>query len=343
MSEQTAPRHVLVTGATGFIAQHIVRQLLDAGHHVRGSVRNSAKADAFRATLSDLVAPEAMDRFETVRLDLESDEGWDAALEGMDVLMHTASPFPMVQPSDEMEAIRPAVEGTKRALLAAARAGVKRVVLTSSVVSIAVRDRAPGPMTFTEDDWSETTGKAATPYAKSKTLAERAAWELAKDHALDLTTINPALVLGAPLGGDYGTSVALIERVMAGKDPMMPRLGFSVVDVRDIAAMHVAAMERPAAIGKRFIGASEFFWFADVAQVLEDAMPDRKFRKPVAPDALIRLLSIFDKSLRGILPALGREDRFDTTQTQEVLGINFRGGREMIAETGQALVALGKG
>lgn len=337
------PRHVLVTGATGFIAKHIVLDLLEAGHRVRGSMRNTRKAEAMRETLRQhLRDPQALDRLDFVALDLEKDAGWDAALDGVDVLMHTASPFPITQPKDEMDAIRPAVEGTRRALEAVARNGVQRVILTSSVVAVSVQDRPKGARTFSEADWSDTEARAATAYAKSKTLAERTAWEIAEEHDLHLTTINPALVLGPPLDGAYGSSIGVIERAMKKSDPMLPQFGFSVVDVRDVAAMHVAAMEREASIGRRMIAAAEFMWFSGVVEVLDAAFPERKLRRPLAPDALLRVLALFDRSLQGIVPMLGREDRFDASPARDVLGVTFRDAPTAVRAAGERLVALGK-
>lgn len=342
-SDVAPSKRVLVTGATGFIARQIILDLLEAGYTVRGSIRSAKKAQGLRETLqSTLSDPVAITRLEFCELDLEQNLGWDAALTQVDVLMHTASPFPMVQPKDPQKAIRPALEGTRRALEAAARNGVRRVILTSSVVSIAVRERAPGPMAFSETDWSETEGKAATPYALSKTLAERRAWEIAEAEGLQLTTINPSLVLGPPLDGTYGTSIKVIARLMARTDPMLPRLGFSVVDVRDVSAMHLAAMERADSIGRRFIASAGFMWMSDVAQVLDQAFPGRKLQRPVAPDLALRALALFDSSLKGIVPLLGREDRFDTSAAQEVLGITFRDARAATVAAGQRLVDLGR-
>ncbi|MEL6798654.1 MAG: NAD-dependent epimerase/dehydratase family protein [Pseudomonadota bacterium] len=201
------PQTVLLTGVTGFIAKRIALDLLNAGHTVRGSLRSAARADEVRDALRPhLTDPTALNRLSFVELDLNSDTGWDAALQGTDALMHTASPFPMAQPKDENDIIRPAVDGTLRALRAAQKAGVTRVILTSSVVAIEATDVGTRP--YTPDDWSDPTHPKSNAYYKSKTLAERAAWDFVANHPeMQLTTVNPALVLGTPMDANYGTSL----------------------------------------------------------------------------------------------------------------------------------------
>ena len=251
----SSAEHVLVTGASGFIAKHVVRELLDAGYRVRGSVRSAARrqevADAVRPNLAD---PADLDNRLTC-VDLERDEGWDEAMEGVDVLMHTASPLPFEQPDNEEEIIRPAVDGTLRALKAAHRTGVKRVIMTSSSAAIANGELEPGREAHDERDWTDLSDPRATPYVKSKTLAERAAWDYVEKNApeIGLTTINPVFVLGPPLDGTLGTSMKVVQRLLRAKDPMLPNFGFATVDVRDIAAMHVKALARPETVGRRLI------------------------------------------------------------------------------------------
>ena len=222
---------VFVTGASGFIAKHILVKLLNAGFDVVGSVRRLDRVDeicnAVRPHLNGPVDLSAKLRF--VALDLAKDDGWAAALQGADVLMHTASPFPMSQPKDEDDIVRPAVDGALRALKAAQAAGIKRVVMTSSTVSIMSKDLAPGQTEFTEADWSDTNHPTINPYGKSKTLAERAAWDFITNHApdMELTVINPGFVLGTPLDKHFGTSIKVIKRLLDATDPMLPQFGFS--------------------------------------------------------------------------------------------------------------------
>lgn len=327
------PRTVLVTGATGYIAKHIVLQLLDAGHTVVASARRLDRAAELRTALAPhLDDPASLDRLRIVALDLTRDDGWPQAMEGVDALMHTASPFPMVQPRDAEEVIRPAVDGTLRALGAARRAGVSRVVLTSSIAAIMGGDLPPGRNAFTEDDWTDTAHPVATPYVKSKTLAERAAWDFTRAEApgIALTTINPGFVIGPPLDRNYGTSIQAIERLLQAKDPMLPRFGFCVVDVRDVAAMHVAALERPDTAGKRYIGAERFMWFQEMAAYLRTVFPDRRIVTRGAPDFVVRLLALFDPSIRTIVPTLGRRDEVSNARARADLGIAFRSAEEAL-------------
>jgi dihydroflavonol-4-reductase len=334
------PQVVLVTGASGYIAKHIVHRLLAEGHAVRASVRNARRsAEVFEAATQDLADPSAAERFSVVELDLEADAGWKEALAGADALIHTASPFPLVQPKNPDDLIRPAVDGTMRALRAARSAGVRRVVMTSSVVAVTRTTLPAGRNRYDERDWSDL-GGPISPYGKSKTLAEKAAWAFVETDGkgMDLTTINPGFVLGPPRDRRFGTSLGVIKRMLSGKDPAVPRVGYPVVDVRDIAAMHVAALTRPQASGKRILGASEFLWFSDMAQALKQAFPDRKIATRVAPDLLMRVIGLFDASVATILPELGQRAEVDNGRAREILGIDFIPARTSVVESARFLV-----
>src|SRR6056297_2828351 len=238
---------VLLTGITGFIAKQIAHDLLARGYNVRGSLRSAGRADEVRAA----VGPEGLDRLEFVELDLTADSGWAAAMEGADALIHTASPFPLGQPDDELELIRPAVEGTRRALRAAQTAGVRRVVLTASMVTVIHKDHAPGHV-FGPEDHSDPDHATITAYGKSKTLAERAAWTFVEEHPeMRVTTIHPGLVAGEPRDAQYGTSLTVVERILSAKDPMQPDIRFPVSDLGDVSALHVAALEQQESAGSR--------------------------------------------------------------------------------------------
>ena len=335
------PQSVLLTGITGFIAKRIARDLLEAGHTVRGSLRSLDRADEVRAAVrAHLPDADALDRLSFVELDLTRDAGWPEAMAGVEALIHTASPFPMVQPKNEDEIIRPAVDGTLRALRAAQDAGVTRVVLTSSVVAIEANPKV-GRALLTEADWTDVTHPRATAYYRSKTLAERAAWDFVAAHPeMQLTTVNPALVLGAPLDGAFGTSLQLIERIMGGKDPMQPDVGFGVVDVADVSAMHVRALERPETAGKRYIASGESVTIPEIARHLAGRYPDRKIATRTAPGLVLRALSLFDPSIRSILSAIGVLPRFDTARAREDLGIDFTDWRTAVDRAADAVVAL---
>jgi dihydroflavonol-4-reductase len=338
------PKHakVLITGASGYIAKHIVLQLLQGGYKVRASLRSPGRADEVR----DAVRPHLADGFdlnshlEFAILDLERDDGWTEALAGVDALLHTASPFPLVQPKDPAELVRPAVEGTLRALRAANAAGVDRVVVTGSIASIANRELPQG-RPFDESDWSRPDYPTTTAYALSKLEAERAAWKYVEEHApsLQLTVINPGFVLGAPLDRNYGTSLSVIERFMKGRDPMLPDVGLISVDVRDIARMHVSALETPSSSGKRILGAAEFLSFRDMALAIKARFPERRIPTRVAPHLLIRMLGLFDRSIAVIIPSLGRREEASRELARSLFGITFRDPRESVAEAAEFMVA----
>lgn len=334
---------ILVTGASGYIAKHIVVRLLKAGHDVRGSVRTPEKAEALRAAMT-AHAPDAVDRLSTVELDLTRDEGWAEAASGADAILHTASPFPMVQPKDAQALIRPAVEGSRRAIAAARDGGVRRVILTSSIAAVGEGPQPPGRSLYDARDWSDTQAPGITAYSVSKTLAERAAWDMVETEAqgVQLTTINPGFVLGAPLDGDTGTSLAVIERLLRGRDPMLPRLGFACVDVGDIAEMHVRALDRPETVGQRLIGTGGFLWFTEMAETLARAFPDRRIPTRQAPDLMVRLIGLFDPAARSIVPGLGKRREFDTTPARDLLGLTFRDPRDSVVESARWLVDQGR-
>ncbi len=332
---------VVVTGGSGFIAKHIVLQLLEAGYSVRATVRSPVRQAELRAAmLAHVSDADGLDqRLSFAQLDLEKDDGWEAALADAVALIHTASPFPLAQPRDENDVIRPAVEGTLRALRAAKKAGVTRVVLTSSVVAIILAPKSSKAV-LDESDWSDTTDRRATPYAKSKTLAERAAWRFVETDApeIKLTVINPGFVVGAPLDMAFGTSLRVIQRILEAKDPMLPNFGFPVVDVRDVAAMHVAALTRPGTAGKRYLGGDEFLWFPQMAQILKSAFPDRRIVTRRAPNFIIRILALFDREIRAIVPNL--DDRPDVTaqSARRDLGVVFKPASDAVVSAGRFII-----
>lgn len=336
-----ASQTVLVTGASGFIAKHIVAQLLEQGHDVRASVRSRERADEVAAAVGG-AAEEKAGRLSFVELELGQDRGWDQALAGVDALIHTASPFPLVQPKNPDDLIRPAVDGTLRALRAATDAGVRRVVMTSSVVAVTRTALPAGRDRYDERDWSDLHGTISA-YGRSKTMAERAAWDFAagEGRGIDLTAINPGFVLGPPRDDRFGTSLRVIQRMLSGKDPAVPRVGYAVVDVRDIAAMHVRALETPEAVGKRILGASQFLWFSDMAKSLKEAFPQRKIATRVAPDLLMRVIGLFDRSVSTILPELGQRAEIDNRRAREILGVDFIPARRSVIDAARFLVERG--
>jgi dihydroflavonol-4-reductase len=319
---------VLLTGASGYIGKHIALQLLNQGYSVRASVRSLSKSDEVRgAVLPHLIDKTKLDsRLTFVELDLEKDAGWDAALKGVDLLMHTASPFPIASPKDENELIRPAVDGTLRALKAAHNAGVHRVILTSSMAAIYGCNLPAGKTEYDETLWTDVTHPIGrVPYTKSKTLAEKAAWDYVKNSApkIALTTINPVLVLGAPLDKNFGSSISVVERILKGKDPMLPDIRFAIVDVKDVALMHVAAITNDATKGERLLASSETYSFVQIAKVLKSIYPKGKVKTTQAPSPLIKFLSLFDAEIKAVLPLLGKPMAISGAKAKRVLGISF--------------------
>jgi dihydroflavonol-4-reductase len=319
---------VLLTGASGYIGKHIALQLLNQGYSVRASVRSLSKSDEVRgAVLPHLIDKTKLDsRLTFVELDLEKDAGWDAALKGVDLLMHTASPFPIASPKDENELIRPAVDGTLRALKAAHNAGVHRVILTSSMAAIYGCNLPAGKTEYDETLWTDVSHPIGrVPYTKSKTLAEKAAWDYVKNSApkIALTTINPVLVLGAPLDKNFGSSISVVERILKGKDPMLPDIRFAIVDVKDVALMHVAAITNDATKGERLLASSETYSFVQIAKVLKSIYPKGKVKTTQAPSPLIKFLSLFDAEIKAVLPLLGKPMAISGAKAKRVLGISF--------------------
>lgn len=338
---------IFLTGASGFIAKHIVLQLLNAGYHVRGSVRSLSRGDevreAVRAHLSD--AENLEERLRFVALDLASDEGWDGVMEGCSALLHTASPFPLQQPEDEDDVIRPAVEGTLRALRAADAAGIDRVVLTSSAAAVMYGPLATGKTAYDELDWSEDYHPMQNAYGRSKTRAEKAAWAFVANDApmMKLTTINPVLVAGPALDGAIGTSLELIERILKGVDPMQPRIGLPIVDVRDVADLHVKVLKVPASEGQRVLASESFLWLADIAKLIKGAYPDRPVKTLVAPDFLLKILARFDPTVRSILPSLGVELTVSNARARALIDRDFIPARDAVLASCASLIVHGKG
>ncbi|ESP04513.1 hypothetical protein LOTGIDRAFT_136119 [Lottia gigantea] len=316
---------VLVTGASGFIASHIVKLLQSQGHKVRGTVRSLANEDKVKPLYS--LCSDAKHKLELVEANLNSLESWDAAVKDCEYVIHVASPFPSTSPQDENEIIRPAVEGTTNVFKACAKAkSVKRIVLTSSCAAIAW-EQCPGynERVRTEKDWSDTTKIDA--YSKSKTLAERAAWdfikELPAEEKIELAVINPAFVMGPVLHGSTGTSQEVVKRLLEKAMPAIPKINFPVVDVRDVAIAHVKAMTLPEAAGNRHILATDNMYFSDMAHVLKKEFEPQGYNIPtmVAPYFVLWLSSIFDKTVKMILPQIGLVYKFDNSRMKNVLGI----------------------
>jgi nucleoside-diphosphate-sugar epimerase len=335
---------ILVTGGSGFIGSHCILQLLAAGHQVRTTVRSLKREGDVRALLKEGGA-EPGNRLSFFAADLEKDAGWAEAIAGCDYVLHVASPLPPSVPKNEDELIVPAREGTLRVLRASRDAGVKRVVVTSSFAAIGYgykEQAAP----FNETNWTNLNGEFVPPYHKSKTLAERAAWDFMANQAgaLELSVINPVGVFGPVLGADYSASILLVQRLMDGAMPGCPRLYFGIVDVRDTADLHIRAMTHPAAKGERFLAvAGDFMSMLEMGKVLRARMGAAAKRVPTRqlPDWLVRIASMRDPALKLITPELGKRKNATNEKAKRMLGWAPRSNDEAIVATAESLVRLG--
>ncbi|MGW5381108.1 NAD-dependent epimerase/dehydratase family protein [Nocardia sp. NPDC003963] len=330
---------VLVTGATGFVAGHVIVELLDHGYAVRGTVRDLADTGK-RAHLAEYAA-RVGGVLEFAAADLNHDDGWAEAVAGCTYVLHVASPFPSAPPADDGELIRTAVDGTLRVLRAAAAApAVRRVVLTSSIAAIAHGHHDDAMRT--EADW--TVVERSPAYQRSKTLAERAAWEFAESlpaaRDLELVVVNPGMVLGPLLSPGTSTSHEPVRRLLAGAVPGLPRVGWSVVDVRDLAVAHRLALETAQAAGRRYICAGEHVWMRDMARLLAAEYGPRGFRIATRglPDRLVRLAAVFDRGLRLTVPTLGKVERMSAARARDELGWTMRPVDETVRDTAESLI-----
>ena len=335
---------VLVTGGSGFLASHCILKLLAAGYPVRTTLRRIARQAEVRAMLRE-GGMNGEARLEFVEADLLKDDGWADAVRGCRYVMHVASPFPVAVPKHEDDVIKPARDGTLRVLRAAREAGVERMVLTSSFAAIGY-GHPDQDKPFDETSWTNLDGFGVQPYQKSKTLAERAAWEFvaSQNGHMELAVVNPVGIFGPALGPDYSTSLILVQRLLDGAMPGCPRISFGVVDVRDVADLHLRAMTSPAAKGERFLAVDgAFMSILDIAKVLKDRMGDAGKRVPTRqlPDWLIRFGAAFDRAARQILPELGRNKQAVSDKAKAVLGWQPRSREDAILASGESMLRLG--
>ena len=324
---------VFVTGASGFIAKHILRELFEKGYEVRASIRSERRKGELEALYPNKT-------LEFAYLDLDKDDGWDTAMEGCDVLMHTASPFPLSEPKDPQELIRPAVQGTLRAMKAAKAAGIKRVILTSSCAAIYKDASKPIDAPSDETNWTTPDAPFVSGYEASKTLAEKAAWDfVAENPDMALTSINPGAVFGPPMDGNYGASLQLVEQLMSGKVPMAPPMLMPNVDVRDVAMMHVAAIKNEAAKGERFaanVGSKKFIEFANDLRAWDANV---KAPKREAPTWILRMLALVNTDAKTVIPNIGRNLNVSGAKAEKVFGFTFIPTRDALIASAEAIRA----
>jgi dihydroflavonol-4-reductase len=334
---------ILVTGASGFVGKWVVRDLLDAGYRVRGTVRSDAKAAQVRETIDAVLGPAVVDRLDLVHCDLLADEGWAEAMAGISAVMHVAAQIVALEPKDPDVVVRPALEGTRRVLQFALAAGVNRVILTSSIATVGYgHGHVTGKRVYSEEHFTDLEAMRWTwAYCIGKTRAERAAWEMAGATGLQLTTLHPGAILGPALDADVSISLGLVSGLLDGTTPALPKNGFVLTDVRDLAEMHVAALEAPAAIGRRYLVTGRYTPFPEVAEILRRAYPNARVTLRTVPDWLIRLLVNFNSPLRQIINDIGNEKHYDSSRGEALLGRPFRSPEEAILAAAESLVRLG--
>lgn len=333
---------ILVTGASGFVAKHVIGQLLEAGYAVRGTVRGQGKVPGVWAAIGAL-APGRERNLELVEADLLGDAGWAEAMVGMDAVMHVAAAILADEPRDPGVVIRPAVEGTERVLRFGHAAGIKRVIMTSSIATVGYgHGHETGIRRYSEADFTNLEGmKRSWAYCVGKTRAERAAWDFARQNGLKLTTIHPGAILGPATDADTSISLGMVTGLLDGTTPALPRIGFAVSDVRDVAAMHVAALQKPESIGKRYLCTSPYTRFSDVADILRRAYPEHPVTLRVVPDWIIRLVARFGGPARQIINDVGNEKHFDGSKGEALLGRPYRSVDDAVLSAAESAIRFG--
>ncbi|WP_026941196.1 NAD-dependent epimerase/dehydratase family protein [Hellea balneolensis] len=333
---------VLVTGVSGFIGSHVAERLLAKGYAVRGTVRNKVKGqkivDALEANGADV------SRLELVEADLGADTGWADAVKDCRYIQHIASPLPHEAPKEREALVPEARAGAQRVLERGFSAGAERIVLTSSIAAMMGQPGKGAKMILTEDDWSDPDWKPMTSYPISKTRAEKSAWAYVEAQGLKekLTTICPGVVFGPDTYGNAGASLGLLKAMMIGKFPRVPKVGVPLIDVRDCAAIHVAAMTSKEAGGRRLFATGESLWFKDIAATLRAEYPDLKgLPKGEMPSFVLRIIALFDDSVKALLAELGTFHEADAAYVSTMTHVLPRPAREAILAGSESLIASG--
>ena len=336
-------KKVLLTGVTGFLGSHTTIQLLESGYQVIGTLRNMDRKDSILNTINQHT--DKVDQLSFAKADLLDREIWQTLTSDVDYIMHIASPFPRTLPKNDAELVKPAKDGTLNILKAAAENNVKKVVITSSTGAIVYgKSKNERNGTFNENDWTdETVIKDSTPYFRSKTIAEKAAWEfIEKDTSgLKISVICPGAILGPVIENDFGTSANIIIKSLSGEIPALPNIGFDMVDVRSVADLHVKAMESDKANNERFVGSSGFLSFKQVADILRANYQGYKIPKSVLPNFAVRLFSNIDPTLKPILNDLGIERRVDNSKAKKLLNWKPKSLEEAVTSCADSVIKLG--
>jgi nucleoside-diphosphate-sugar epimerase len=334
---------ILVTGATGYVGKWCVVKLLERGYRVRGTVRGEAKAQQVRDTVTATLGADAATRLDLVSADILDDAGWPQAMQHVAAVMHVATAVRADEPKDSSLVIRPAIEGTERVLRFAHDAGIKRFILTSSIATVGYgHGHTRGRRTYDETHFTNLDNMRWTwAYCLGKTRAEQAAWAYARANGMELTTIHPGAIIGPALDKDASVSVGMVSGLLQNATPALPSNGYSIIDVRDVADMHVAALERPEAIGQRYLATAEYTPFTKVADILREAYPDRTIVKRTAPDWIIKLVAAFGGPARQIINDIGNEKIFDGRKGEALMGHPYIAARQSILETAESVDRLG--
>lgn len=332
---------VLVTGGSGFIAVHIILKLLNQWYRVRTTLRTFSRRDEIKSMLARGGITDFTD-LEFIQTDLTNDKNWSEAVMGAAYVIHVASPTPATRPDDDNAMVKMAVDGVLRVMQAAKAAGVKRVVLTSASGAVLAGHKSH-PSLFTEEDWTDLSGNIDA-YQRSKTMAERAAWEFAKKENMELSAINPVAVMGPVLGQDFSHSNRIIQAMLNGKMRFLLKIGFDYVDVRDVADLHLLAMTRPEAAGERFLATTnQNLTYREEARILRKHLGNaaKKVSTREIPDFLAKFLAIFMKDLRMPVTFLGQNTACSNAKAKNLLGWQPRPAEEAIVATAKSLVELG--
>lgn len=334
---------ILVTGASGFVGKWCVVKLLEKGYRVRGTVRSDAKAALVRKTVAGLVGEAAAGRLELVKADILADAGWPEAMAGVTAVMHVATIIRGDEPKDPNIVIRPAVEGTERVLRMAHAAGIRRVILTSSIATVGYgHGHTTGRRVYDETYFTNLEAMRWTwAYCVGKTRAERAAWDYARANGMELTTIHPGAIIGPALDEDASISLGMVSGLLDNSTPALPSNGFSIIDVRDVADMHVAALEHKEAIGQRYLATAEYMPFPKVAAVVQELYPDRKVVQRTVPDWIIKLVAMFGGPARQIINDIGNEKVFEGRKGEALMGHPYISARDSIRDTAESVIRFG--
>lgn len=334
---------VLLTGISGFLGSHSAIQLLEKGYHVTGTLRDKSRAASIKALIAKHT--KHTDNLAFAEADLTDSASWIQLTRGMDYIQHIASPFPRTLPKHDNDLILPAKEGTLHILHAAAANKVKRIVITSSIAAVVYgKSNAQLAHVFDENDWTDETNiNDSTPYFRSKTIAEKAAWEFGKkdNSGLEITTVLPGAILGPVLENDFGTSANIVIKTLDGSSPAIPQLGFDIVDVRSVADLLIRAMEMPQAANNRYIASAGYLTFKEIAGILKQYYPDRKIPSAELPNFAVRLIALFDSSLKPILIDLGIKRKADITKAVRELQWKPLSANEAIRSCAESIFETG--